>query len=415
MQRSRQEAILQRGQRHPPLPLISMWLSLGLILPLALGLAPRFGLAAGPPADPALPESSPVVIRLSSRVLVLDYLHVNVTAIAGDSGLVLIDTNRSPAAARRLRGLIEAELGRSDFRYVVNTHGDPDHASGNAAFSDIPLVAQEGHAMYVRHGRAATRLRERARIARAQAAGGEDDAGPPRLPDVTFRDSMRLDLGDITLELRFCGEAHTDHDIVVYVPEERLLVAGDLICGPRSPCFAVDALADIPRLARELSRLLQRKEGLTTIVPGHGSALTRADLEDFRRSLVAQYATVRPQASAAWQLRKAMEQEGIEATLQRFPLPTPDHRGSFDWSEEELGRLGTRLLRAGRVREAVRVLELAVRAVPRSSWLYSCLGDARIEEGDDAAATAAYDTALAQAPDNRHAAEMLEALRGRKP
>jgi len=40
----------------------------------------------------------------------------------------------------------------------------------------------------------------------------------PRMPTVTFRDSLELDLGDLTLELRFCGEAHTNHDIIVYVP-----------------------------------------------------------------------------------------------------------------------------------------------------------------------------------------------------
>jgi len=76
-------------------------------------------------------------------VIVLDCLSVNVTAIASDSGIVVIDTNRSYGVMQRLRRVIEEEFGRKDFIYVVNTHGDPDHSSGNQVFPSVPLVAHQ--------------------------------------------------------------------------------------------------------------------------------------------------------------------------------------------------------------------------------------------------------------------------------
>jgi glyoxylase-like metal-dependent hydrolase (beta-lactamase superfamily II) len=361
----------------------------------------------GPAAKPTY-----AVTRLSSRVIVLDCLNVNVTAIASDSGIVVIDTNRSPAAMRTLRGVIETEFRRKDFTYLINTHGDPDHSSGNSVFPGVPLIAQENYAAYVAHSKASTLRNEWARKSRPEAGSALRTTEAARIPAVTFRDSLRLDLGDLTLELYFCGAAHTNHDIVVYVPEEKLLLAGDLICSRESPCFAVNAMADVPRLTRELEGLLRRQEGLLTIVPGHGKILTRDDLSSFCRALSERYREVKADRSAARLLSQAIDREGIRAALDRYPPPVPGHPGTLDWSEDEFGTLGVRLMRRGMVDEALRVLELAVRVFPQSSILYAYLGDACVENGDRKSAVAAYKKSLALAPDFKRVAEMLKALGG---
>jgi glyoxylase-like metal-dependent hydrolase (beta-lactamase superfamily II) len=410
--------------------------------PMAFALVPLvFALAAsGGPGAPDVPEISHTVTRLSNRVIVLDCLNVNVTAIATDSGIVVIDTNRSPAAMRHLRGVIEAEFGRRDFIYVINTHGDPDHSFGNTVFSTVPLIAHQDYAAFILHAKAPTLRNDWARRSRLEDAraryevldpeGKEAEelrtrisalelmnsdlniGGTAKMPAVTFRDSLHLDLGNLTLDLRFCGETHTNHDIVVYVPEERLLLAGDLICSPRSPCFAINAMADVPRLVREMEGLLRREEGLETIVPGHGKTLTRTELSNFCRSIMERFGEVRTENSAARILSQIIEREGIQAALKRCPPPVPDGKGTTDWSAEEFSTLGQRLMRKGMVRESVLVLQLAARALPGSAFLCSCLGDACLERGDRDAAEAAYRKSLVLAPENRYAAEMLEALRG---
>jgi len=414
------------GVTRPPLALLPRLLVLALV-------------ALASPAAPDVPDTSYTVTRLSDRVIVVDCRDVNVTAIAADSGLVVIDTNRSPAVMQRLRRAIEEEFGRQDFRYVVNTHGDADHSSGNPAFPSVPLVTHRDYAAFVLHAMASTLRNEwiqtsrlekartrykaldpqsqeaeelRARISTLDSASADQREGrAPRTPAIAFEDSLRLDLGDLTLELRFCGQAHTNHDIVVYVPEEKLLVAGDLICSPQSPCFRINAMADVPRLVRELGGLLQREAGLETVVPGHGKILTRADLSTFCRTVSEQYGKVRPERSAGRIVSQTIDGDGIQAALERCPPPAPGSPGTLDWSEEEFATLGTRLVRRGMVDEAVSVLRLAIRALPGSALLYNRLGDACLEKGDRDAALAAYAKSLALVPGNRYAEDMLKILR----
>jgi glyoxylase-like metal-dependent hydrolase (beta-lactamase superfamily II) len=376
-------------------------------------------------------------------VIVLECLDVRVSAIASRSGIVVIDTDRVPAVMERLRGAIERELGRRDFLYVVNTHGDPDHASGNAALPSARLIAHRNFMPFVLHAKAArlharwaaqSRLEDarsryakldptsdeavdlRGRIATLEVFGeGSSGESISRIPDIVFDDSLTLDLGDLTLEMRFCGEAHTNHDIVVYVPEERLLFTGDLICSPESPCFPVNAMCDAPRLVRELEGLLHREAGLETVVPGHGEVLARDDLETFCRVLSERYAKVVPENSAAWILGRTMEREGLGPALERVPLPPPGASGTPYWSEEELAALGGRLVRKGRADDAVRVLRLSLRALPESALLTGTLGDALLERDNRDAATAAYARCLALMPEHRRAAEMLKAIEATAP
>lgn len=407
---------------------------------LLLGTPLFVFLVVGHPGAAEVLENGISLTRISDRVIVLDCQNVKVTAIASDSGIVVVDTNRSPGVMRRLRGVIEEEFGRRDFAYLVNTHGDPDHSSGNQVFPSVPLIAHENYAAFVRHG-AASRLRSdrnrrigleaaRSRLEALDSATHEADslrtkisdmesmrADPEadlaaKTPAIVFEDSLTLDLGDLTLEMRFCGSAHTNHDIVVYIPEEKLLLTGDLICAPRSPCFSVDAMADIPRLVRELDRFLRRAEGLETVVPGHGTILTRGELSSFCRAVSERYVEVRIERSAAWVMDQAIEAEGIEAALGRFPGAAPGNRGDLDWSEGEIGVLGIRLVRQGMAGDAERVLELALDVLPDSAYLYGCLGDACLENDDRDAAIVAYGKSLALAPSNRHAAELLKVLRG---
>jgi cyclase len=406
---------------------------------IALGLLALAPTAFGESGAMDVPEPPYTVTRLSRRVIVLDCLNVNVTAIAADSGVVVIDTNRSPGVMRRLRRAIEEEFGRQDFIYLVNTHGDPDHSSGNQVFPSVPLIAHQAYGAFVLHGRA-SRLRgrwtqrslldeartryetidpksEEAEGLRAKISALEtriaemNDEPAPKMPAVTFKDSLHVDLGDLTLELRFCGAAHTNHDIIIYVPEEKVLLTGDLICAPQSPCFAINAMADVPRLVREMEGLLRRESGLETVVPGHGKIMNRADLSSFCRTVSEQYGQLRIENSAARVLGQAIEREGIQAALERCPPPTQGNPGKLDWSEGEFGTLGTRLMRRGMVEEAVRVLRLAVGALPESAFLYGCLGDACVENNDREAALAAYEKSLALAPESRYAAEMLKVLR----
>ena len=85
--------------------------------------------------------------RLSERVLVTwgcDYFQgTNMIVLTTSEGLVVIDTGLSPTTVRRQREMIEQELGRNDFRYIINTHVHNDHAFANEVFPEATVVGHE--------------------------------------------------------------------------------------------------------------------------------------------------------------------------------------------------------------------------------------------------------------------------------
>jgi len=176
---------------------------------------------------------------------------------------VVVDTMSTPDEMTAVMDLVRDDLpGRR--LLVVNTHADYDHAWGNAVFATpdgaypAPIIA---------HQRAAERLRdpetERYLRERQQA---EPRFAAVRLvpPTVTFSDRLRIDGGDLTLEL-IPTPGHTDDHVAVWIPELRLLLAGD---AAEQPIPYVNAPSDLPTLRASI-RLLAALDP-ATVIPCHG-------------------------------------------------------------------------------------------------------------------------------------------------
>jgi glyoxylase-like metal-dependent hydrolase (beta-lactamase superfamily II) len=201
--------------------------------------------------------------RLSDRVLIVKCGKVSfdqVIAIASEKGIVVIDTGTAPSLASEYRKVIERELGRDDFIYVINTHYHYDHTNGNGIFDDAVIISHESSPQRMREfqdGLDGFIDSRRAMIARYKsqiesAPRGSEDAlrgndivytygimiedlekdFQVTLPTLTFSNRMTLDLGDLTLRLVYFGEGrHTGDDIIIHCPEEKLLFTGDLFFG----------------------------------------------------------------------------------------------------------------------------------------------------------------------------------------
>ena len=85
--------------------------------------------------------------RLSEKVIEVwtgDYMQtISVVAIATKKGIVVIDTSLSRSNDARIKRVIEKELGRSDFKYLINTHYHSDHTSGNQIYSDATIIGHK--------------------------------------------------------------------------------------------------------------------------------------------------------------------------------------------------------------------------------------------------------------------------------
>jgi glyoxylase-like metal-dependent hydrolase (beta-lactamase superfamily II) len=88
-----------------------------------------------------------------------------------------------------------------------------------------------------------------------------------KLPDITFDHELDIDLGNRAVQLKFLGRGNTVGDAVVYLPKEKILIAGDLVDSPvpyLEGGFPIEEVATLKKM-EELD--------FETLVPGHGDVL----------------------------------------------------------------------------------------------------------------------------------------------
>ena len=175
----------------------------------------------------------------------------------GSDGVVAVDATSTERRTRALLAAIAA-VSTAPTRVLVNTHHHGDHTNGNCLFTDATVI---GH----RNCRAGVA---------AQVIGGLDAVFGPvewgeltiRPPEVVFDDRLDLYAGDRLIELHHIGTpAHTTGDVVAWLPEDRLLLAGDLVFNGGTPFVLMGSVQGAIEACARV-----RAFGAETIVPGHG-------------------------------------------------------------------------------------------------------------------------------------------------
>jgi cyclase len=180
----------------------------------------------------------------------------NVGIYTGRDGVILIDTTFTEHRARALRAAV-GELSTHPIRTVLNTHHHGDHTYGNYLFPEATIIGHE----LCRSATIATGFETKKWFP-------DVDWGDIRIspPTVTFRDELTVWCDDVAATLRFVGPAHTTNDVYVWVPEHRLLFAGDLVFNGGTPFVVMGSISGLLRALDEIDGL-----GAHTVVPGHGS------------------------------------------------------------------------------------------------------------------------------------------------
>ncbi|MDO8419128.1 MAG: MBL fold metallo-hydrolase [Rubrivivax sp.] len=197
----------------------------------------------------------------------------NAAFVVTPAGVVVIDALGSPVLAEELIQAI-GRVTKQPIRHLVVTHYHADHIYGLQAFqaAGALITAHRSSQAYLHSDTAALRLK----ASREELAPWIDDKTHLVAADRWIDGPTRFTLGGVDFLLQPVGPAHTPEDLVVFLPQRRVLFAGDIVFRGRIPFVG---LADSGQWIDALDRLIGFDAQL--IVPGHGpaSSSARADLK----------------------------------------------------------------------------------------------------------------------------------------
>ena len=197
----------------------------------------------------------------------------NAAFVVTPAGVVVIDALGSPALADQLLAEIR-KVTPLAVTHVIVTHYHADHIYGLQAFKaqGARIVAHRAAKEYLNSDTAQIRL-----AASRQTLAPWIDGATRLVPADSWIDGPTdVDVGGVRFALQPVGPSHTPEDLVVYLPKEKILFAGDLVFRGRIPYVGQ---ADSGHWIKALQTLLAFET--ETIVPGHGplSSQARQDME----------------------------------------------------------------------------------------------------------------------------------------
>ena len=259
----------------------------------------------------------------------------NVGCIVGTDAILAIEARATPFMATEWIDVVRSRISELPFGDLVLTHYHAVRTLGASAFGARRIVAHVNTRALIEERGLADWASEQGRMPRL-FAGAETIPGLTR-PTDTFEDSVAVDLGNRTVELHHLGRGHTSGDIVVWLPAERILFAGDLVEAQAAP-YMGDAY-----VTEWSTTTLDRVAALDAarLVGGRGPVVSgdavQAAIDDTRAFLRTTREGTRDTRDAGGTLKDAFERVHAELAPRYAGFPIFEHTMPFNvqrtWDE----------------------------------------------------------------------------------
>ena len=283
--------------------------------------------ADGETAPDELFELKPVADGVYAAVAAARYkVNCNAAVILTNDGVVVVDSHSKPSASLALYRQIQA-VTQMPIRRIINTHFHWDHWQGNQTYAErfpdleiiasqrtlenltrpdagaggVPFIAKQVAALpkeiadlreeMARATDPERKARLQSNLQQAQDYLAEIRQLTPALPTRTVADKLTLADGGRTIELMVLGRAHTDGDLFIYLPQDKVVATGDALIDWMP--FLNDGYPE--DWVRTLDLL--ESYAFTRIIPGHGDVAPREQLAFFRGYLADLIAAVKQGAA----------------------------------------------------------------------------------------------------------------------
>lgn len=284
---------------------------IAVLLFVLAGGAPLFA-HLGPPDKPAAapPQAGALKVEpVGEGAYCLYGQGGNIGIFVSKDAVFMVDTQfdqLAPAIDAEIKKLSPAAI-----RYVVNTHHHFDHTGGNRYFAKVAeIVGHENVRTHLFMGPPFAQATYPGRIKELESLlssgrpmdpaykkvlegrtqlykamlGAADGFKPEEVaaPTITYRDSIKLYLGDEEIQIFHVAPGHTDGDSIVYFPKRKVVHMGDDFVNATYPFIDIDGGGSSQGWLKTLDRVLETLPPDTRVIPGHGEAAGIVELKRFR-------------------------------------------------------------------------------------------------------------------------------------
>ena len=244
-----------------------------------------------------------VIGDLAGQTYENEGLNNNLGFVVTDKGVLVINTGPSQRVAKALHAAIK-KTTKQPIKWVVSVNSQNHYWLGNDYFKSLGatlIASKEGERVMREMG--AQQLETNLALLKEKAAGTK-----LAYPTDLVADKRELKLGKTTVQLLHFGPAHTPGDLIVWLPEQKILFSGDIIYTER--LLAVIPIGNTANWIEAFDKLAALNP--KTIVPGHGRP---TNLERARRDTRDYLSFLRAEAKRIFDTSGSL-QEAVEKTDQ---------------------------------------------------------------------------------------------------